>query len=370
MSDSEDKSDSTAVMPSSQRGAARPDVEQEPPVQQDTRPDQLAIARRFLQEAHVKASPREKKTEFLQSKGLGASDIEKLLAEDAEQSTDAAAAAAATASSLSSQNGTEKSPEAKTAQPSTPPSQGPPQQHRPNASNDRPPIVTYPEFLVKPERQPPLVTRNGIISTLYAFAGLSTILYGTSKYLVGPMVDNLTDARTELHRVAAQRLDTLVTQLESIVSVVPSVATATASRAEHDDSDEDPTEMFHRDVGTQTAPLFDQDIPSTAARPADETASKRQADRLTSLTKTLSVLKDQFRSQSEGFEDIKTLLDVFRDDLDGMAYGGATALMAGYDFYGTSRKKEPEDEIRKVRDSIRRVKGLLLSTRNFPASMR
>ncbi|KAG5948683.1 hypothetical protein E4U53_006176 [Claviceps sorghi] len=356
MSDAEDKPESTAVRPSWQRDAAGADAAPEQSDQQDSQPDQLAIARRFLQEAHVKASSREKKTEFLRSKGLGASDIEKLLREDAESSADAAA----TSSSP-------QSPEAETAQPSTPPSQRPPQQHQANAINDRPPIVTYPEFLVKPERPPPLVTKNGIISTLYAFAGLSTILYGTSKYLIAPMVDNLTDARTELYRAAAQRLDSLVAQLERTVSVVPSAA-ATVARAEHDDSDEDPTEMFHRDVGTQTAPLVNHHVPTPAASPADETACKRQADRLTSLTKTLSVLKDQFRSQSEGFEDIKTLLDVFRDDLDGMAYDGAPDLIAGYDFYGTSRKKEPEDEIRKVRDNIRRVKGLLLSTRNFPAS--
>ncbi|KAH7114072.1 hypothetical protein EDB81DRAFT_301918 [Dactylonectria macrodidyma] len=38
--------------------------------------------------------------------------------------------------------------------------------------------------------------------------------------------------------------------------------------------------------------------------------------------------------------------------------------------YGRTRKPEPEDEIRKVRHNIRRVKGVLLSTRNFPTKAR
>ncbi|KAL3963766.1 hypothetical protein ACCO45_000770 [Purpureocillium lilacinum] len=69
-------------------------------------------------------------------------------------------------------------------------------------------------------------------------------------------------------------------------------------------------------------------------------------------------------------DEIRTLLDVFRDDLDGMTYGGQTQFVGGYDMYGTAKKSEPEDEIRKVRDNIRRVKGVLLSTRNFPGSTR
>jgi hypothetical protein len=33
-------------------------------------------------------------------------------------------------------------------------------------------------------------------------------------------------------------------------------------------------------------------------------------------------------------------------------------------------KNEPDDEVRKARDNIRRIKGVLLSTRSFPASTR
>lgn len=203
---------------------------------------------------------------------------------------------------------------------------------------------------------------------MYAFVGLSTLLYGTSKYLIAPMVENLTDARTELHDVTSKRLDSLVAQLEKTVSVIPPTKSQAELSEDNDSSDaEDPSEMFHRDIGTQTSLIDDKATPAVKEA---EPASKRHADNLASLSKTLSVLKDQFRAQSEGFEDVKTVLDVFRDDLDGMTYGGHTDFVGGYDIYGSAKKNEPEDEIRKVRDNIRRVKGVLLSTRNFPASTR
>ena len=256
----------------------------------------------------------------------------------------------------------------------------------PSAAAPHPPVVTYPEFLTKPQRPPPLVTKDGLVNTLYAFAGLSALLYGTSKYVVAPMVESLTAARADLYDTSSARLDALVAKLERSVSVIPSstsaastsalvaAAAAAAAAADHDAASdaEDPSEMFHRDVGTQTTslPVSPRAPASAPATPPTDPESSHQADRLIALTKTLSALKDQFRTQSEDMDDIRTLLDVFRDDLDGMTYGGHTQFVGGYDMYGTAKKSEPEDEIRKVRDNIRRVKGVLLSTRNFPASAR
>lgn len=93
---------------------------------------------------------------------------------------------------------------------------------------------------------------------------------------------------------------------------------------------------------------------------------------------SLEPLNDSFRTQSTDFHDISTLIDVFRDDLQGMVQGGkppysfygrsgAVSAVNGYS-YQMNSYKEPEDEIKKAKDGIRRVKGVLLSTRNFPAS--
>ncbi|PWI66689.1 hypothetical protein PCL_04827 [Purpureocillium lilacinum] len=322
--------------------------------------DQLQVARRFLEAEEVKTASRDKKAEFLKSKGIEDGDIQKLLGEP-------------TTSQQKHDENSSAVPDAQHAQQEatqTPSSPSP-------SAGDRPPVVTYPEFLTKPQRPPPLVTTNGLFNTLYAFAGLSTLLYGTSKYVVGPMVESLTDARADLYDTSSKKLDALVAKLEKTVSVIPPPKTAAGAVSATADEDadasdaEDPTEMFHRDIGTQTTSLPASPLASAKAKDGEgEPLSARQAERLTTLAKTLSGIKDQFRTQSEDMDEIRTLLDVFRDDLDGMTYGGQTQFVGGYDMYGTAKKSEPEDEIRKVRDNIRRVKGVLLSTRNFPGSTR
>ncbi|KAI9155336.1 hypothetical protein HJFPF1_07918 [Paramyrothecium foliicola] len=310
---------------------------------------QLEVARRFLDDDEVKSAPHEKKAEFLRSKGIEESDIDTLL-QEVQTSNNTPTTTAS--SEISSQNNAKR-------ETTSPPG---------DESASRPPIVTYPEFLAKPTRPPPLVTTNRLLHTLNAFGALSAVLYGASKFVVGPMVENLTAARVELHGTASSKLDDLVTKLEQTVSEIPpSRKPVDAALLADSASDiDDPAEMFHRDVGTQTS--LPSSPPPPTAREASASAAQHQVDRLVSLARSLSALKDDYRTQSEELEDIKTLVDVFRDDLDTMTYGGQTDFVGGYDVYSRQRRNEPEDEIKRVRDNIRRVKGVLLSTRNFPAS--
>ncbi|KAJ6440813.1 sphinganine-1-phosphate aldolase BST1 [Purpureocillium lavendulum] len=372
MADPEDQHSPAPAIPSWQRdgagtsntsGSSDGDDDGRAPPSDAQPEDQLQVARRFLEADEVKTASRDKKVEFLKSKGVEDGDIQKLLGESpSSQDRDSDSSTAALGSEHTQQETTQ-----------TPPSLLP-------AAGDRPPIVTYPEFLTKPQRPPPLVTTGGLLNTLYTFAGLSTLLYGTSKYVVSPMVENLTDARADLYETSSKKLDALVAKLEKTVSVIPppkSAADASPGPTDDEEGDasdaEDPTEMFHRDVGTQTTPLPASPGASAKAKAKESEAEPtptRQADRLKTLAKTLSGIKDQFRTQSEDMDEIRTLLDVFRDDLDGMTYGSPTQFVGGYDMYGAAKKSEPEDEIRKVRDNIRRVKGVLLSTRNFPGSTR
>jgi hypothetical protein len=192
------------------------------------------------------------------------------------------------------------------------------------------------------------------------------------------MVEALTESRADLHAVASDNLGTLVTQLESTVSELPSTyrskvaasaASAAAAGLGSDDaanlaaSDDDPSEMFHRDIGTQTS-----DPPSPLLKPKDAPEWQRQADRLSRLSRSITELKDGVRSQSDDMTDVKMLLDVFRDDLDALTYAGRMEYPDGFDMYNRGKKNEPDDEMRKARDNIRRVKGVLLMTRNFPAA--
>ncbi|KAF4441376.1 hypothetical protein F53441_12053 [Fusarium austroafricanum] len=312
--------------------------------------DKLEVARRFLENDAVRHAPHDKKVEFLKSKGIDEAEIHALLSQE-ETSPETKSPTSPETTSSHASTPTETLPPTPTSQPPV----------------DRPPVVTYPEFLAKAPRPPPLVTKERLFNALYAVTGLSTLVYGTSRYVIRPMVDSQAEARTDFHDLTSRNLDALVAKLEKTVSEVPpkkSVATV-----EEESDAEDPTEMFHRDMGTQTTfPI--SSVTAMADSKGNDSAAKHNANQLASINKTLSGLKDEYRSQSEGMDKIKTAVDVLRDDLDTMTYTAYPDHSTGYDLYGRSRRPEPDDEIRKVRDNIRRVKGVLLSTRNFPASAR
>ncbi|RFU79855.1 peroxin 14 17 [Trichoderma arundinaceum] len=358
MDDSEGKPSSDGV-PKWQLSA--PDDEttaDAPQSQEDTQEDKLEVARRFLEDDAVKTAPRHTKVDFLKSKGVGDDDIEYLLGGSEEASSAAKDAAPTDESNQKALQVLERSFAPKP--PAVPDSPAPIL-----AGGDRPPVVTYPEFLTKPQRDPPLVTTNGLLNTLYAFGGLSTFLYAASRYAVEPMVEKLTSARIDLHETTSKKLEAILTQLESTVSVVPSYKNSGANATSETNDTEDPSEMFHRDVGTQTS------FPtSSSSQGKDEAQSKIQADRLAKLAKSLKGLTDDFKKQSNESQDIKVLLDVFSDELDNMTYGHHADLYGGFDFNKKKKKSDSEDEIRKVRDNIRRIKGVLLSARTFPTSAR
>ncbi|KAL4732544.1 hypothetical protein ACLX1H_001560 [Fusarium chlamydosporum] len=312
--------------------------------------DKLEVARRFLENDAVRDAPREKKVEFLKSKGIDESEIHALLGQD-ESLTENESSAGSETNSSYAPTPTETLPPSPASQPPV----------------DRPPIVTYPEFLAKAPRPPPLVTKERLFNALYAVTGLSTLIYGTSRYVIRPMVDSQAEARTDFHDLTSKKLDALVAKLEKTVSEVP--PKKPAATVEEESDAEDPTEMFHRDMGTQTTfPI--SSVTALKGSAGNDSPAKHNINQLASLNKTLSGLKDEYRSQSEGMDKIKSAVDVLRDDLDTLTYTAYPEQSNGYDLYGRSRKAEPDDEIRKVRDSIRRVKGVLLSTRNFPASAR
>ncbi|KAK4251634.1 peroxisomal membrane anchor protein conserved region-domain-containing protein [Corynascus novoguineensis] len=332
--------------------------------QSPSREERLEQARKFLQDAQVQNTTSERKAEFLKSKGLSESDIQGLMNETAQDGREE--------ESQSSNHTVEERIE--------PPI---------SKKEDRPPIVTYPEFLTKPARPPPLVTVNGFLNTLYAFGGVSTLVYGASKFVVEPMVHTLTEARISLHDTANQDLAKLVSKLETIVSEIPptkpkdakalSAPTARHGGDEDDDdavsSYDDPTELFHRDIGVQTSP--DLEARSRVAhqqhQQQQESPTDHQTKRLARLIGSLKSLNDSVVDQTETLGDVHTMADILEQDADKLSAAAATDFVGGggYSMFGAAgSKNEPDDEIKRARENIRRVKGVLLSTRSFPVASR
>ncbi|KAL2265360.1 hypothetical protein VTJ83DRAFT_6460 [Remersonia thermophila] len=318
--------------------------------------EKLEQAKTFLQDDQVQNTSHERKVEFLKSKGLSESDIQSLLKDVAAPAEDGRSETSSTLSTASDDR--ISLPLVK--------------------KEDRPPIVTYPEFLTKPSRPPPLVTVNRFVNTLYAFSGLSALVYGASKYVIEPMVDSLTDARIDLHETANKDLAKLITKLESTVSEIPppkrprSAAAAAAGGSDtHENEDaessyEDPAELFHRDVGVQ-ADLPDPSSPEAQASPqATDKPITKQMRTLFSLVTSLKSLQDGLGRSTEALEDAQVALEGLRDDAEKLSAPAVTDFVGGFSLYGVASKNEPNDEIKKAKENVRRVKGVLLSTRSFP----
>lgn len=172
---------------------------------------------------------------------------------------------------------------------------------------------------------------------------------------------------------AKENLLKLIAKLEAAVSEIPPAMFGhKEGYDEAEESDEDPAEMFHRDVGTQTTLPSQPQSPKiqySVSTPLDE-----QTSRLTNLQTQLTFLVGE--SSSEGLEtdSLSSTISSLRDYLDslafavpglGLGHGGFSS--AGYTITGgMSRPHNVDDEIANVKAGIMGVKGVLLSARSFP----
>ena len=371
-----------------------------------SRQDLVDSASRFLEDESIRDAPTDRKVSFLESKGLNSDEIQQLLGvsrnPEATSSTVTAAkdqgSEAPPASSSSNQSEvtpsslstpvTSSSPSSTMSQPRSTTTATVPS----SAPRDQPPIITYPEFLFEPAKQPPLVTMSNILYTIYGAAGLGASIYGASEYLVKPMIANLTSARHDLAVTAQENLTKLNEKLEASVSVIPAQLNArkTASN-EEDESNEDgdsvtsdPTELFHRDMGTQTTPDV---TPSPALEAKDEKsfldapveAVNNHISRLASIQSQLKEITE-FEKDASNVDDMaRSSLTDLHHYLDGLIYAAPTYTSStpNYGLYtgnvssdssSTGVRKSEDDAIASFKADIRGVKGALLSARNFPAS--
>ena len=398
MAGDEDQTSRIPSIPSWQRASQPPPKEDvlggsDPTTSQDEL-DPIEQARLFLQHEDIKDAPREEKVAFLEKRGINSGDIQKLLGQHenlatapddgfktVHDSTDAAneqqmaraplepPSASANTSSVQAQQ--QQPVETGTATVASRP--------------DIPPIITYPEFLMKPQKPPPLVTIDRLATAGYIIGGVSALTWAASKYLIAPMRDSLTSARHDLAESTLGSLNQLNDKLESSVSHVPYIAPLKAQKANEDavsdtSSDSDPTELFHRDHGTQTSPPKSRSssIDSTNS-PLTTTAT--QANRLTSLHTSLSSLLSSTSTSfstdalSTSISDLQSVIDRIESNSQPLYSNYDWKAAPSHSIPGGSRttqksEKDGQTEAARFKAEIRALKGAFLSSRNFPTAPR
>lgn len=332
-------------------------------------------ARRFLDDETVRAASLEDKRKFLKTKGLEDSQIDELLnestneghsptpspaiepvatADDGAVATDASSTATDSSSSIASSSTSDVS-----SSESYPSSDSPP------------PIITYPEFLTKPQRPPPLITPSRLANIVAVSGGVWALIYGLAGLLVKPMAENLNEARSEYYHHVNEKLGQLVEKLEGAVSEVPykNGRPLKSQKPNHsmDDNESvtsDPTELFHRDVGTQTSPP--PSLYETNTSNKEENAVDSEAKQLSAISAALRELTLIHTQKAESNADVRSEIGQIRDQVDKLAY----PPMQDFSTYGGlsyGQSAEADDEFKRTKDAIRSVKGLFLSSRSFPA---
>lgn len=318
----------------------------------------LDQVRTFLTQDAVKAAPMEKKRAFLESKGVSQKIIDMALSEDGQSET-------ATSNVTISPSEFKASLQQATSGPQT--------------QRDVPPVVTYPEFLVQPQKPPPLVTINRLLNTAYVAGALGTVFYGLSKYIIDPMKDNLREARHDFAEHVLDHTNKLNDKLSGVASAVPSVAKAkpdTSAMEKDDDSVvSDPTELFHRDYGTQTeAELARPSSPDSSDDEISATAKstmEKQEERLKTMALHFREVLSSIKTDQGGAESIQGRVTDLREYLDVMIYPHLAQIENGSWQYAptASADKKKDDGVAALRAEIRSVKGVLLSAKRFPPSV-
>ncbi len=200
-------------------------------------------------------------------------------------------------------------------------------------------------------------------------------MYGLSKYLIGPMAENLADSRHDLASHTQEQLKDLNGRLAQSVSVDPATKAKTITDIVDDisEADSDPTELFHRDYGTQTTPSLSRR--TSVSSDADATAIVSKHENSLSLIKMhLHEIELNQSQQDTSRKALRSKVSDLNTYLGDMTYQSQYYSSMG-GFYGSnyglpSGRDGKTDQIEVFKNDIRTVKGVFLSARNFPAGVR
>ncbi|KAI0131135.1 peroxisomal membrane anchor protein conserved region-domain-containing protein [Daldinia grandis] len=325
----------------------------------------LDQARKFLKDETVQTSSIDKKREFLKGKGLGDTQIQQLL-DEVEQDAQAPNPPTINEHNIEA-NEKEAARESRDAEKIIQAASSP--------TSNLTPIITYPEFLTTAPKPEPLITPSRLANILTVSGSIWALLYGTARFAINPMIGSLNDARADYYAHVSEKLEQLVEKLEDTASEVPyhngkllKSRLDEGSYADDESTFSDPTELFHRDIGTQTSPvMMNQEFGSSASSLADKPIDS-QARRLTALRASLREINDMHVRHAESAADLNSLLREVRDEVDKIGLPPMMDFSSIHGGLGYGRSTEPVDEVKKTKDAIRSVKGIFLSSRSFPTT--
>lgn len=347
-----DNTDATSTTPDLAAAVTSPPFKDD-----DSEQSQREQIRAFLDDSAVKDQSIEKKRAFLKSKDMPIHLIdEELGAQSSEISLETSDFADFRGQKVSEQP-------AKTQQSSVPP-----------------PIITYPEFLANAHQAPPLITPARILATTYIASATAALAYAASTFLIKPMAAALTDMRHEFAMHSIHQVDDLNSRLEKVVSSVPG-AKANGKEEDSDSVASEPTELFSRDQGTQTADASaQQDGTGSKVTIVEPTATVKQAEKLQNLQKRLEDVLAGTQKEGKAIEEREENAKKVRHYLNTLSYGGSginvwsnAGGQFGWEQTASEQQKEKEkkeDPIEELKKEIRGVKGVLLSAKRFPTAGR
>lgn len=194
-------------------------------------------------------------------------------------------------------------------------------------------------------------------------------MYGLSKYIIAPMTHGLAESRRDFASHTNEQLKELNERLRKSVSVDPAskVKPIEDGADNVSEADSDPTELYHRDYGTQTTPNLSR-RPSTSTDPHPTVTA--QENRLKIIKSHLQELESHRAGQGTSRDRLRTKisdLTTYLTDMDyqNQYYPAMGRYGATFNWTGSSQESK-NDQIEVLKGDIRAVKGVFLSARNFP----
>lgn len=185
------------------------------------------------------------------------------------------------------------------------------------------------------------------------------------------MTEKLAESRHDFAAHTQEQLLELNKKLGEAVSVDPASKTKKTTSEIGDDvseADSDPTELYHRDYGTQTTPNLSR-RPSVTDIDAHPTVTAHEK-RLKIISSHLNEIAANRTNSRVSHDSLQTKVSDLTSYLNDMSYqsqyySSMSGMYGGN--YGLPHGKDgKKDQIDVLKQDIRAVKGVFLSARNFP----